>query len=514
MTQEEIDEAYGKINSAIKEKSFIIPKDSQKPERGYKVSVPLLSIYMKKKYDIRLYKNQFRILKNHYYSQIDDIKPIISKEIPEEYRMPSNIRDTAELLNVDFDLVLNDEDIAGEKYISFLNGVLDTSSMIFKPYNDESVSKLIFINQVGYNYNPKAKRCEFTDNYFNSVTNGSIEDINFLYQVLGVVISGYRSFKNIFYFTGVKDSGKSVFLHIAENLLTNTDGSRDYSSIGLRALADELSKEFAGIIGKRANICAETPAMNVSNDTLLKQLSGGDTVTANIKFKSPVDFVNKAMLIFSGNTVPNFFVSDKSSISERMLIYKFKNAIPGDKQVKNLDKKINMEYVIQKAVEQLQSFINNNQEFTIPDEIYENQEDMLKSSDTIYKFFKECIEFTGCSNDRISNKDLYTKYTKYLVKEGHIRTNYYGEPDLSGLKVTQYVFTSEIKKYIGDENFKRNLSYKNSKYSEIKADVFVNIKTNDEVAEEGSLQDTLTERDEKVVQGMFEKSTFHNVEKM
>ncbi|SHI92414.1 DNA primase family protein [Parasporobacterium paucivorans] len=509
ITQQELNEQIGKTN--IEQpygKTFIIPKDPQRPEKGYKVSVPQLSMFMKSEYDIKVYKGQFRIRKNHYYSQIDDIKLLISKAIPEEYRIPSNIRDCEELLCMDYDLIINDEDLAPENYISFANGVLDTRKMDFKAYDDEEADKLIFINQVGYNYNPNAARCKFADSYFDCVTNGSIEDINFLYQILGVLISGYRSFKNIFYFSGVKDSGKSVFMHLAENLLTNSDGSRDYSNVGLRVLTDELSKEFAGIIGKRANICAETPAMNVSNDTLLKQLSGGDTVNASMKFKASVEFVNKAMLIFSGNTVPNFFVSDKSSISERMLIYKFKNAIPKSKQVKGLEKKINMEYVIQRAIEQLQIFIDNNQEFTVPDEIYSNQEEMLMSSDTIYKFFKECIVFTDNKEDRISNRDLYTEYTSYLVKEGHLRTGYGDLPDLTNFKITQYIFTSEMKKYIGEENYKRNLSYgKQLNALDSKADVFINIRINVE-------SEPVLNQENKVIQGKFHNSTFTNVEKV
>lgn len=483
------------IKLHIKEdnKFFIVPKDTKNPDKGNKVSIPFLAMYMKKKYDIKIYKGQFKILKNYYYSHVEDMKLLISREIPEEYRLPSNIRDCEELLGMDFDLALRDEDLADEKYISFINGVLNVETMEFCSYEEHEIKELVFINQVGYVYNPNAEACEYADNFFNSVTNGSKEDIDYLYQILGVLISGYRSFKNIFYFTGVKDSGKSVFMHLSENLLKNSDGTKDYSSIGLRTLTDETSKEFDRIIGKRANICAETPAMKIVNDTLLKQLSGGDSVNANVKFKSAVEFVNRAMLIFSGNTVPNFFVSDKSSISERMLIYKFKNAIPKNEQIKDLHKKINMEYVIQKAVEQLKVFIKNNQEFMVPQEIYENQEDMLMESDTIYKFFKECIVITSDQKNRISTQDLYESYINFMIAEGHLRKNQYdNKPDLNNFKITQYIFTSEMKKYIGPDKFKRNLSYKKGK-----ADVFTNVSIKADDFE------SIDSCEEKIIQGIF-----------
>lgn len=454
-----------------KQKYFVVLKNASNPALGYKVNISLLAMYMKEYFDIKVYKGQFKIKKNHYYRNIENMKYLISEEIPKTLRAPSYIKDCEELLLMDGELVLREQDLANPKYISFENGVLNVEKMIFKPSGDSSLDKLIFINSVGYDWNQDAAADPLVDGFFSSVTNGKQEDIDYLYQILGVLISsGYRNFKNIFYFSGVKDSGKSVYLRIAEMLLTAPDGTKDFSNIGLKTLTDETSKEFSRIIGKRANICGESPEIKISNDTLLKQLSGGDTVSAHIKFREPIEFINKAMLIFSGNTVPNFFVSDKSSISERLLIYRFKNAIPKQKQIKNLAERMSMEYIIVKAIEQLKVFILNNQEFSVPAEIEDNREEMLRDSDVIYKFFKECCIVTEDKKDRISTVDLYNYFVKYLVKEGRIRKDYNDDPDLKSFKITQHVFTSNIKKIHGDINHARNLSYRSKV-----ADCFVRI---------------------------------------
>lgn len=489
----------------VESKSFLVPKNSTKPDGQLKVDISRLAMYLKQKYNIKYYKTQFRVMKNNYYSHIQDIKLLISKEIPEIYRIPQNIRDCEELLTMDINLVLTDEELAPQKYISFENGVLDVENMEFSTYENEFIKKLIFINQIGYKWNPDVEPNELTDNFFKSITNGISKDIDYLYQVLGVLISGYRSYKNIFYFTGIKDSGKSKFLAIAENLLTNPDGTKDFSNIGLKTLTDETSKEFVKIIGKRANICGETPHLKISNDVLLKQLSGGDSINAQVKFKESIEFKNKAMLIFAGNTVPNFFVSDKSSIGERLLIYRFKNAIPKNQQVKNIDKKLSMEYIIKRSLDQLRIFIDNNQEFNVPKEIFANQEDMLKDSDAIYKFYKESCIMTDSTKDRISNSDLYESYIQFLYKEGHIRlSSWDNKPDMSHLKITQYIFTTEIKKFHGPENYKRNLSYNDSK-----ADVFINMKVKQELLVGESLKgfSALNKREDKIIRGVFGNST-------
>ncbi len=482
------------------EKFFLVPKNMANPESGLKVNVSLLAVYMKRKYDIKYYKNQFRIFKNNYYSYVEDMKKIISSEIPELYRLPANIKDCEQLLAMDKDLSLNDDELAAEKYISFRNGVLNVESMQFRTHDNPVTKKHIFINQVGYDYNSNTPACKYTDDFFESVTGSKQEDIDYLYQILGVLISGYRGFKNIFYFTGKKDTGKSVYMHLAEILLTNPDGTRDFSNIGLKTLTDETSKEFVNIIGKRANICRETPTLKISNDTLLKQLSGGDYISAQVKFKDSIEFINKALLLFSGNTVPHFFVSDKSSISERLLIYEFKQAIPKEKQIKGLEQKMNVQYIIKKAIEQLRVFINNNQEFKVPEEIYDNQEKMLIQSDTIYQFYKEQIIITKDPKDRISNKDLYDKYIDFLVSEGHLRANAWdSRPDLSKFKISQYLFTTEMKKYHGEDRYKRKLAYKGSK-----ADCFVELMARDKPQGDEEYTFTPLSREENnIIQGVF-----------
>lgn len=450
---------------------FLVLKNIQKPENGYRVDVSKLAIFIKSKYDIKYYKGQFRILNNHYYGLVDDIKVLIQKEVPDEYIQPRNIEDAEKILERDYKLILHDEDIASKKYICFVNGILDTEGKKLYDFDDSKVKDLIFINQVGFPYDPDAERNEVTDNFFKSITNNNREDIDFLLQILGVMISGYRDFKNIFYFVGAKDTGKSVFMKVSQNLLTNPDGTEDYSNIGLRTFTDENSFELVTLVGKRANICGETPPLNVSNDVLLKQLSGGDNVDIKVKFKESVSFRNTAMLLFAGNKIPNFFVSEKASISERMLIYRFKNVIPKDKQVKGLEDKIDMKYLIKLAIEQLYIFIENNQEFTVPSEIYQNQEDLLLKSDTIYKFFKEKIIIVDDEDERVSVKDLYKEYLYFLVDEGHLQMGYNGEPDTRNNKITQYKFTGEMKEHIGEQNYKRNLAYRGKQ-----ATVFVNIK--------------------------------------
>lgn len=448
------------------EKNFIVTT-----EKGSRVIPALLVMYLKRKYDIKLFNGQFRVKKNHYYSEISNIKLLVSHEIPENLRKFANIEETANLLEVDKQLILNEKDLAAENFISFKNGVLDVATMKFSEHSNDS--KLIFINQVDYNWNTSAKTDKMTDKFFNTTCDGNQKDIDFLYQVLGVAMSGYRDFKNFFYFTGLKDTGKSQYLHLAESLLKSSDGSLDYSSIPLKTLTDETSKEFVGIIGKRANISAETPSqLHIKNDVLLKAMTGGDRIRAERKFMEAIPFVNKAMLMFAGNDIPQFFTSDKGSIGERIMIYKFKNAVPLEQQIKSVHLKLDMEYIIQKAVKQLEIFVKNNQRFEEPEEAAYNREFMQMESDSIYKYFKKRLVIVDGSKSRISTETMYDDYLLFMVKEGHLENDSYThKPNISKFKITRYVFNVNMKKFIGEERYKRNLMCHGEK-----TDVFINVR--------------------------------------
>ncbi|MDD3305567.1 MAG: primase-like DNA-binding domain-containing protein [Acetobacterium sp.] len=439
---------------------FLVPKRADQPDGAKKVDVSLLAIYMKRKFSLKVYNGQFRVFKTNYYQHVNNIKHLISAQIPESYRIAKNIEDCEKLLLYDGALTLKDEDLAPEKFIAFKNGILDVETFDFMEYKNEKAKNLAFIHQIGHNWNPMIANDQKTDDFFNTITDENQEAINYLYQALGVLMSNYRDFKHVFYFTGKKDTGKSQYLHVCEILLTNSDGARDYSSIGLSVFTDEKSKELTDIVGKRANICAETPPLNIKNDTLLKQLSGGDFVTLFQKFLGSITFKNKAMLVFAGNTVPNFFVSDKSSIGERLLIYEFKTVIPRDKQIPKVYLTLNMEYIIVKAVEQLVKFIDNRQHFTIPEEIHANRELMERESDSIYRFYKDCVVYTDNKDHRINSHDLFTAYQYFLMDDGVIPKDPYSmKPDVHHVKISQRAFIGKIKPMIGEAYHSRSILY-------------------------------------------------------
>ena len=87
---------------------------------------------------------------------------------------------------------------------------------------------------------------------------------------------------------GVGSNGKSVFLNILQKLLELLA----WQAAPDLLMADKQRRhptEQADLFGKRAIICQETGEGRRFNETLVKQLTGGDTITAR---RMPVSYTH------------------------------------------------------------------------------------------------------------------------------------------------------------------------------------------------------------------------------
>lgn len=443
--------------------AFIITNENTGKQ---KIHTPMLTLYIRLKYDLKYYNGTFRIYKNGYYALVDDIKRLVYSEIPDHLKDYKYCKSVEDNLSIENKILLKDYELAGPRYISFKNGVLDLKTMKLLDHSKE----LLFVNQIPHNYNPEPDICEYTEAFFKNACGDSQELRNFLLQIIGVTISEFRGFKNWFFFTGKKDTGKSTYLKIIQQLLTNDTGEKQYSSIPLSSLQNTESMEIWPIFGKKANIVSETSPEPIRDDTVLKTLtSGGDTLKANKKFSDPIEGVPKAILLFAGNNIPLIWnKGDKTALIERLLIYNFKHQIPKEKQIVNIEKKINYEYLIKLALDQLILFIKNKQKFIVPEEVLEMQQEVMKESDDVYNFISTYI-VDGF--DRISYKKLYELYKYWCFDIQGITKSF----DINPL--TQRQFNKEIRRHLGHKVGERLIFEDKNK----KTDGIINISIDEEL---------------------------------
>ncbi len=154
-------------------------------------------------------------------------------------------------------------------------------------------------------------------------------------EVIGYCLVPDTRGKVFFVFQGVPDSGKSLLASfIRECLNEEATAAPDLLSLGDRFSASVL-------IGKQLCLTMDLPSAPLSAKTVsaFKTLTGGDLLTADIKYRAPVTFRNTAKFILGTNHPLRTQYTDPAFL-RRAIAVPFTNSIPRERMDINLLSKL------------------------------------------------------------------------------------------------------------------------------------------------------------------------------
>lgn len=127
-----------------------------------------------------------------------------------------------------------------------------------------------------------------------------------LWEVLGYLLMTGNPLQKIFLLYGEGGNGKGTLLRVIRAML----GRENYSSVSMHQLVDD---RFAtsGLYGKIANISGDLSSRFLADPQILKEITGGDSISASRKFGQSFEFVPYAVPIFASNEF--FRTSDNSA---------------------------------------------------------------------------------------------------------------------------------------------------------------------------------------------------------
>lgn len=219
--------------------------------------------------------------------------------------------------------------------VVFLDGVLDLNTMRLHRHTPNTIStRLVQANFTKGTNLP----CPNFDHFVQRIAMGDAELEHRIWQALGYLLVQDQRGKCFILLQGVRDSGKSVFGRLVQSFFD----PETISALDLHSLDGEFSK--SDLIAKSLWLDLDLPsgALRGHATSELKKITGGDILSANIKYMPRAAFVNRAKILFATNH-PVLTDTTDEAFERRMIVIPFARTIPRDEQDFNLDSKLERE---------------------------------------------------------------------------------------------------------------------------------------------------------------------------
>ena len=295
------------------------------------------------------------------------------------------------------------------------NGYLDLKTGVLHEHHKDKY----FTRISPVEYTDKSD-CPMWEEFLETIFNGDKSLINYIQAAVGYSLCGSTEEQVMFILYGNGRNGKSVFLNIITELFGNYTANISPDALMTKKANGGANSEIARLDGVRLATTSESSDGDRLAEGLVKQLTGGDTITARFLYGNEFDFTPQFKLWMTTNHKPIIRGTD-DGIWRRLAIIPFTKQIPLDKVDKNLTNKLKRELpaIMNWALEghlKWRSF--GLQE---PKIVRDQRSDYRKEMDVIECFIDDCCE-TG-KGKQIKSKILYETYRDWAKENGQYSMN-------------------------------------------------------------------------------------------
>ena len=211
--------------------------------------------------------------------------------------------------------------------LNTLNGVIDLSSGQLLPHDPQYLlTKIIEVP-----YDPAARSPEW-EKFIDLVTLNDQGLQVFLQLAMGYSLTGRIDEHCLFFLYGTGANGKTTFVETIRLLLNGYAHKVNIESLMQSfGSSNAATPDIASMLGARFILSSEIPENRKLNESLVKELTGGDTITARQLYQNPFSFTPSHKLWLSGNYKPRVIGTDEG-IWRRIKIVPFRYTFTKDKR--------------------------------------------------------------------------------------------------------------------------------------------------------------------------------------
>lgn len=180
--------------------------------------------------------------------------------------------------------------------------------------------------------------CPTWRRFLDEVTSGDVELQAYLQRMVGYTLTGSTQEHALFFLYGTGANGKSVFVNTLATILGNYATNAPMDTF-METRTDRHPTDMAGLRGARFVAAIETEQGRRWAESKLKNLTGGDKISARFMRQDFFEFFPQFKLFVAGNHKPTIRNIDEA-MKRRLHLIPFTITVPPDRRDTHLQQKL------------------------------------------------------------------------------------------------------------------------------------------------------------------------------
>ena len=250
--------------------------------------------------------------------------------------------------------------------------------------------------------------------FLERIMEGKPQVANFLRRLIGYSLTGLTIEQILVILWGQGSNGKTTLLEVIEEVMGDYAQHTPASTFMVQR-GDQIRNDIARLQGARLVVATESETAKRLSESLVKSLTGGDSVTARFLHKEYFQFRPQFTPFLMTNHKPLIFGVDHA-IWRRVKLIPFTVTIPDEEQDKELPEKLRKElpailsWAVMGCLEWRQVGLKEPKEVTVATEAYRSEMDVLG------EFLEECC-VTSNTAETLA-RDIYQAYGNWCERSG------------------------------------------------------------------------------------------------
>jgi putative DNA primase/helicase len=291
-------------------------------------------------------------------------------------------------------------------------GVVDLRTGTMRPHRPEDyMTKITAVAPDG--------DCPLFLKFLETITAGDKELQTYLQRVFGYALTGSVKEHALFFCYGIGSNGKSTLMNTVAGIMGDYYSAASVETFTV-TMGDRHPADLAALRGARLVIASETEEGRHWAESRIKQLTGGDPISARFMRQDWFTYFPQFKLLFLGNHKPGLRAVNVA-IRRRLNLIPFEVVIPEAQRDKDLADKLRKEWpgILAWMIQGCLAW--QREGLAAPASVTAATDRYLEAEDALGAWIEDCCERNP--NSHTSTHELYESWKVWAIRSGYHERN-------------------------------------------------------------------------------------------